>query len=169
MRHLALPEFDLWANDPDMLRERRAPVATYDNSGLFEDDAGFALEHDTGCMVFVYMDGVGWFSRYDIHFLFPPTCRGQKGVNAALQMIDQAFVHEGLGELHGSIPHWNKPARFFIRALGFDCIGSDAELMHYRLTRTEWRAQCGLPEHGSITHTPLDIAVRSEAYLRTIF
>lgn len=168
MRYLALAEFDQWANDPQMLRERREPVAMYDNSGLFEDGSGFALEHDTGCMVFVYTGGTGWYSVYDIHFLFPPTCRGAKGVQAALQMIDHIFVHEGIGVLTGSIPLWNKPARHFINKLGFTLIRTDAEEVHYRLTRAEWRAQCNLPEHGSITHTPLDTATRSEAYLRSI-
>lgn len=166
MRHLTPAEFDVWANDPGMLRERGEPVATYDNSGLFEA-GGFALEHEMGCMVFVPAGGVGWFRTLDVHFLFPPSCRGPAGLAAAYAMIDQVFVHEMCGRLIGTIKRDHAAARWFIRRLGFAPNGSDSDVAHYQLTRDDWRGSCGLPLGESIACTPLDIATRSDAYLRT--
>lgn len=131
MRYLTLAEFSRWSHDPLMLREQGGSGYEKSNDAwLFADDAGFALEHNDGCIVFVKTGR----TTYDMHFLFPPTCRGSRGLKAARLMVDEAFKR-GATCITGSILLLHTPARWFIRRMGFELMCSDAKHAHYALTR----------------------------------
>lgn len=138
MRLLSREEFDVFANDRQMMLEQGGDGAPLDNGWFFDWKLNVPLEHDGCCMPAIWSpDG-----SFDIHFLFPPSLRGKRALNAARSMLRELFTTYAAQRITGTIPRWNRAARVIIRHLGFAPV-AETELMgqpavSYALDKVTW-------------------------------
>lgn len=158
MRRLTLKEFDVFANDPEMLREQGGSGAPFDNAWFFAHPGNVALEHDGCCIparqTYMHWDkfpgGVCTGFEYDIHFLFPPATRGKRALDAARAMVQELFTSCMALRITGTIPRTNLAARMVIRQLGFAPVGTCELAGQPAITYELSKSQC----LGSTPHSP---------------
>lgn len=116
-----------------------------DMSGFYLRQGNVALACDGAIMLFPEIA----HGHYDSHFIFPPECRGRRGLEAARQMLREMFTRYEAGVIEGSPPRENRAVRVFGTRLGYTPTGGSftdqhgRECLEYRLTRDRFFALHG--------------------------
>lgn len=152
------------ANDP-AIRPHLGGEGPLDLQPLLSDPRTIALVNEHGGFVFHAHDN----TRYEMHTLFLPSCRGKAALWCAAWAFRHLFTTTDCAEIVTKAPASNPAADFMARRAGFRPLfrreaawPDGSAITYFTLTLDEWRGMdATLPDEGHAFHELIETAKRS--------